>query len=169
MSALARIVLIGLLGTSGCLKPNPLAIGFAESDASETDASSEATNEESDASESGEPPSDLPEDVGTTDTTSSDTDSSDTGSSDTGSSDTAACETPPELEAGCGACLAASCCTSLSPCGDDPICVCLADCKFAGMSNNQCKMLCGKKPADVEPLAPLLACATQDCPDCFAL
>lgn len=77
------------------------------------------------------------------------------------------CEVPPELEPGCGACLAESCCTSLGSCGEDAVCVCLADCLFMGDSENTCRSLCGKKPTDVRPLAPLLACAMQDCTDCF--
>lgn len=139
MSTLARILagMIALLGPSACLKPNPLAQIELAGDDT-TDTGSDSDPSTSSLSDMLEP-------------------------SDTG----AACDAPPELEPACGACLVASCCTSLAPCGDDAACVCLADCLFGGGSENQCRNLCDEKPADVEPLAPLLSCATQDCPDCY--
>ncbi len=144
MSALVRLLAIAmtitLLGASGCLKPNPLAQQFAdgETDSGETDSGGTDSGE----TDSGLP--DLPD-----------------------STDSGTCEAPQELEPTCAACLVESCCTSLVPCGEDPVCVCLADCLFAGASDNECRMLCGEKPQDVGPLAPLLSCAMTDCPTCF--
>lgn len=159
------LLALGLPTTLGCLKPNPLALEADQGEGESEDGSSDSSSD-SDSDSSGDsdaPPSDLPE---TTSETTSDTDTTDS-TETTETTGTQPCTAPPEFESECGACLAASCCTSLEPCGEDLICVCLADCLFAGESENTCRMLCGKKPSDVEPLAPLLACANQDCSGCF--
>lgn len=99
-----------------------------------------------------------------------DDDATDTGTSDDPMSDLldGTCQSPPEIEVACGECLIETCCTSLGPCGEDPICVCEAACVFTGESQPVCRVLCSAMtPGDPEPLAPLLQCADQNCPDCF--
>jgi hypothetical protein len=160
----ARLVLVAL-PLAACLKPNPLALELAtdeeasETSESEAGGSSESADVESsesadvesgdgsDGSDGSEGASDMPGDLPDT------------------SGD---CSAPPEFAPECATCLTTTCCTSLVPCAEDFVCVCLADCLFAGGSNNECRMLCGEKPADVEPLAPLLSCAARDCPICSA-
>jgi hypothetical protein len=141
MAILARIFasLVVLLGTTACLKTNPLVWELADEayGDSETDT---------DTAESSDP------------------DMLDTS---TASDSDGVCEAPPEFEPECGTCLVENCCTSLEPCGDDPICVCLADCLFAGHGENDCRMQCGGMPMDVLPLAPLMNCSAQDCAHCF--
>mgnify|MGYP000178523801 CR=1 FL=1 len=150
------------LQLAACLKPNPLALELADDDASESSETSDASTSETSADTSeGMPGSETSEGSEGSEAT---TDAPADLPGDTGSE----CSAPPEFAPDCGACLIMSCCTSLVPCADDFVCVCLADCLFAGGSNNECRMLCGEKPADVEPLAPLLSCASQDCPVCMA-
>lgn len=170
---LLDLVLVAVLPLqlAACLKPNPLALELADDATSETSTSEASTSDAStsessaDTSEDG-PGSEMGSETGegSDATTEATTDAPADLPADTGNE----CSAPPEFAPDCGACLTMSCCTSLVPCADDFVCVCLADCLFAGGSNNECRMLCGEKPADVEPLAPLLSCASQDCPVCTA-
>lgn len=137
MSSITRTLacmvgLVGMIGLSACLKPNPLLdIELAGDGQTDTDTDTDD-----------DPQPDL--------------------------LDSGACESPPEIELECGLCLIGSCCTSLEPCGDDPICVCETACVFTGENPQMCRILCSAMtPSDPEPLAPLLQCAEQQCPDCF--